>query len=49
MKISEENPSTLNDQLKADNPDLTIKFDFQGSQDLVTSLDQGNSADAPMF
>ena len=35
----------IGDKLKADNPDLTIKFDFQGSQDLVTSLDQGNSAD----
>lgn len=33
------------DEVTADNPDLTITFDFQGSQDLVSSLAEGASAD----
>ncbi|MDO4242293.1 MAG: molybdate ABC transporter substrate-binding protein [Actinomyces sp.] len=32
-------------EVMADNPDLTITFDFQGSQDLVSSLAEGASAD----
>ena len=31
--------------VKKDNPGLDVSFDFQGSQDLVTSLSGGNSAD----
>ena len=31
--------------VEKDNPDLDITFDFQGSQDLVSSLAGGNSAD----
>ena len=32
-------------QLEKDNPGLHVTFDFQGSQDLVSSLASGNSAD----
>ena len=31
--------------MEKDNPGLDVSFDFQGSQDLVTSLSGGNSAD----
>ena len=31
--------------VEKDNPGLDVSFDFQGSQDLVTSLSGGNSAD----
>ena len=33
------------DKVKEENPDLTITFDFKGSQDLVTALAEGQAAD----
>lgn len=35
----------ISDEVTAENPDLSITFDFQGSQDLVSSLAEGASAD----